>query len=247
MMEASSSSPATETMQHNLIVVESSSESEQEDTSEDNMDRNSRKRRRAVNHEARRRRQKVIDLTQVDELATDAQNEQPQGIRILPHILRTIGSLGFLPGEVSATASDIRTLLFNSRPFIRRLLASRSPSPSSQQARQIILDDDSTTTNGNAHANDEVEIIEVKSTTASVAGAQAMEASTNHNGGATNTDGILQLECSICLGQIKNITATICGHIFCLECIRTAIQTSKFCPLCKKKLTLRSIHPLYIS
>jgi len=61
-----------------------------------------------------------------------------------------------------------------------------------------------------------------------------------------NNDGKVSLECPICLGQMKNITATTCGHIFCKDCIRTAIQVTKCCPLCKKKLTIRSIHPLYL-
>jgi len=53
------------------------------------------------------------------------------------------------------------------------------------------------------------------------------------------------IECPICLGTVKRVTATICGHIYCFDCITKSIQSSKSCPLCKKKLTLKNIHPLY--
>jgi hypothetical protein len=71
-------------------------------------------------------------------------------------------------------------------------------------------------------------------------------ASTPKEKGGKEGGGPMALECPICLGAMNGITATTCGHIFCLECIKKAIQVTKCCPLCKKRLTVRSIHPLYL-
>lgn len=53
------------------------------------------------------------------------------------------------------------------------------------------------------------------------------------------------LKCSICLDLIDRMTSTICGHVFCRRCIRSAIQSTKKCPLCQRKLRIRDIHGLF--
>lgn len=55
-------------------------------------------------------------------------------------------------------------------------------------------------------------------------------------------------ECSICLESLakREISATTCGHVFCTECIKAAIRTSRMCPNCRTRLTLKKIHPLYL-
>ncbi|RWS08056.1 E3 ubiquitin-protein ligase RNF4-like protein [Dinothrombium tinctorium] len=40
--------------------------------------------------------------------------------------------------------------------------------------------------------------------------------------------------------------STICGHLFCENCIRTSIRTKKECPTCRRRLTARGIHPIFI-
>lgn len=55
--------------------------------------------------------------------------------------------------------------------------------------------------------------------------------------------------CPICLEVLDgNIVpgATICGHIFCMACIKKAVKTSKTCPTCRKRITVKQIHPLYL-
>ena len=52
--------------------------------------------------------------------------------------------------------------------------------------------------------------------------------------------------CSICLGEMKEISSTTCGHMFCHECIRAAVKANHRCPQCRKKLTLRMIHRVYL-
>ena len=44
--------------------------------------------------------------------------------------------------------------------------------------------------------------------------------------------------CGICLGDIPedDIGVTVCGHIFCYECIKTIIPQKHQCPYCKKQL-----------
>ncbi|RMX65242.1 hypothetical protein KXD40_002375 [Peronospora effusa] len=54
-----------------------------------------------------------------------------------------------------------------------------------------------------------------------------------------------ELKCTICLDVLEGITSTICGHIFCAECIRLAIRANGKCPLCQRRLHLKDIHPLF--
>lgn len=96
---------------------------------------------------------------------------------------------------------------------------------------------------------DELEITGVKESKSS---SSSSSSSTTSSSSSSKTptpskEKAPQLECAICLGEMKKITATNCGHVFCYECIKTAIQVTKCCPMCKKRLNLRSIHPLYLS
>ncbi|XP_055677973.1 E3 ubiquitin-protein ligase RNF4-like [Lutzomyia longipalpis] len=54
--------------------------------------------------------------------------------------------------------------------------------------------------------------------------------------------------CVICFEDMINRRphSTICGHVFCQKCIMTAIQSTKKCPVCRKGLTQKSIHPLFM-
>lgn len=59
-------------------------------------------------------------------------------------------------------------------------------------------------------------------------------------------DNALQIDCAVCSDSIKDITSTICGHIFCEECILEAIKSQGKCPLCRRTLTTECIHPLFL-
>ncbi|KAF2882730.1 hypothetical protein ILUMI_23463 [Ignelater luminosus] len=55
-------------------------------------------------------------------------------------------------------------------------------------------------------------------------------------------------DCPICLENMENkeISATVCGHIFCTSCITAAVRSNRSCPNCRAALTLKKIHPLFI-
>ncbi|TMW60358.1 hypothetical protein Poli38472_000400 [Pythium oligandrum] len=53
------------------------------------------------------------------------------------------------------------------------------------------------------------------------------------------------LKCSICLDVIQDMTSTICGHVYCGNCIRLAIRVTRKCPLCQRPLRPKDIHGLY--
>lgn len=59
------------------------------------------------------------------------------------------------------------------------------------------------------------------------------------------------LKCSICLCNPTTDTrldCTICGHVFCHECLKRALREAKRCPTCRHALRSRnSVHPLYTS
>ncbi|XP_057817962.1 E3 ubiquitin-protein ligase BRE1 isoform X2 [Cryptomeria japonica] len=56
----------------------------------------------------------------------------------------------------------------------------------------------------------------------------------------------LNLNCPICMDSMKEETSTVCGHIFCNSCILSAIQFQKKCPTCRRKLTDKNIHRIYL-
>lgn len=71
---------------------------------------------------------------------------------------------------------------------------------------------------------------------------------TNHN---LRTSG--SVSCPICMDGYSEIiqsgrliVSTKCGHVFCSQCIRDALRNVTSCPTCRKKLTAKQYHPIYI-
>ncbi|NWV36918.1 RNF4 ligase, partial [Grantiella picta] len=61
------------------------------------------------------------------------------------------------------------------------------------------------------------------------------------------------IRCPICMDfypQIlqsgRLILSTLCGHVFCSQCLPFALQTASFCPTCRTELTPGQYHPIYI-
>ena len=52
--------------------------------------------------------------------------------------------------------------------------------------------------------------------------------------------------CPICFDSLQNPSVTLCGHVYCTECITTVAKSTKQCPICRKKLTVRGFHPLFL-
>lgn len=62
-----------------------------------------------------------------------------------------------------------------------------------------------------------------------------------------------KITCPICYDDVERIEAcgkqlvsTVCGHLFCDYCIRESIRTQRCCPNCRKKLTMKQFHPIFI-
>ncbi|XP_076818303.1 E3 ubiquitin-protein ligase RNF4-like isoform X2 [Clavelina lepadiformis] len=68
-----------------------------------------------------------------------------------------------------------------------------------------------------------------------------------------DTSPILKLNCPVCLEPLhsviragRKICSTVCGHIFCRSCIKQAVRTCKKCPTCRKKLTEKGFHDIFL-
>ncbi|XP_062515995.1 E3 ubiquitin-protein ligase RNF4-like [Corticium candelabrum] len=65
---------------------------------------------------------------------------------------------------------------------------------------------------------------------------------------------ILGITCPVCMDSADQILAdkrklvsTTCGHVFCGKCIRSAIRRQHMCPTCRKRLSLKQFHPIYLT
>ncbi|XP_076316828.1 E3 ubiquitin-protein ligase RNF4-like [Tachypleus tridentatus] len=61
------------------------------------------------------------------------------------------------------------------------------------------------------------------------------------------------ITCPVCFDSERTIqfsqrqlVSTVCGHVFCNTCIHNAIQNSHACPNCRKRLTPKQYHPIFI-
>lgn len=79
----------------------------------------------------------------------------------------------------------------------------------------------------------------------------AMMSSVHSNSSSRSTPGTIS--CPVCLDSYSEIVetgrlvvSTKCGHVFCSQCLRDALKSSHTCPTCRKRLTPRQYHPLYI-
>lgn len=66
--------------------------------------------------------------------------------------------------------------------------------------------------------------------------------------GTGNTNGSsLVVTCPLCLGDTVALTSTLCGHVFCKECITAAIRHKPECPVCRAFTHIRSLHPIFLN
>ena len=57
---------------------------------------------------------------------------------------------------------------------------------------------------------------------------------------------VAERKCPVCFDLIQNPSVTLCGHVYCTECIKAAVSATKQCPICRRKMTAKGFHPLYL-
>lgn len=82
-------------------------------------------------------------------------------------------------------------------------------------------------------------------------GSRSSDLTSSHHSRPRSTGG--NISCPICMDGYSEIVqngrlivSTKCGHIFCSQCLRDALKNATSCPTCRKKLTHKQYHPIYI-
>lgn len=80
--------------------------------------------------------------------------------------------------------------------------------------------------------------------------------SNSQTGSSSAADTSSSAHCPVCLDALsevkaagRQVMATTCGHVFCEECLSSVLRGSagsRNCPTCRKKISSRSVHPLFI-
>ncbi|KAK6186064.1 hypothetical protein SNE40_008171 [Patella caerulea] len=193
------------------------------------------------NLDDRDRNTTCIDLTEDEPEIIDLTNS----LRLSPSMVPVI--LPLSPEDEERIRSrnrnrNIRRQSRNNRRIDRSLEIISTPETRPQRNRRSRPDRD---LNGHSSSLTSLDIVDVTSEPSS--GLSVVESD------IITSPTPVKITCPICMDddrQIKRtgrqLTSTVCGHIFCSTCIKQSLRSFHTCPSCRKSLRVNQIHPIFL-
>ncbi|OLN88511.1 Peroxisome biogenesis factor 10 [Colletotrichum chlorophyti] len=155
------------------------------------------------------------------------------------HIRTTISDLASTSQSAAAAAARERERI-SAPPDV-------SLDANAYAANTAILLSETGTPGGSGSGTSRVDVAAVTHTPVAAGGDEAARFDLADEKVMAYISGAAQRKCTLCLEELKDPSATQCGHVFCWTCIGDWVREKPECPLCRREAMVQHILPLRVA